>query len=88
MHRPLIEGDPTGLAFRRELETAADAAALRRELEERLAARRDPFAAAEAFSVHDLLDPRETRPALCRWLEWSRPLLEPLRGPRAYGIRP
>jgi acetyl-CoA carboxylase carboxyltransferase component len=76
------------VAFRRELEAAADPAALRRELEERLAARRDPFAAAEAFSVHDLLDPRETRPALCRWLEWSRPLLEPLRGPRAYGIRP
>jgi len=82
-----VEGG-VAVAFRRELEAAEDPAALRRELEERLAAGRDPFAAAESFSVHDLLDPRETRPALCRWLAWSRPLLEALRGPRAYGIRP
>jgi acetyl-CoA carboxylase carboxyltransferase component len=82
-----IEGG-VAVAFRREIEAAADPAALRRELEEKLAGRRDPFAAAESFSVHDLLDPRETRPALCRWLEWSAPLLEALRGPRAYSIRP
>jgi acetyl-CoA carboxylase carboxyltransferase component len=82
-----IEGG-VAVAFRREIEAAADPVALRRELEERLAGRRDPFAAAEGFSVHDLLDPRETRPALCRWLEWSAPLLAALRGPRAYGIRP
>ncbi|MEN8161104.1 MAG: carboxyl transferase domain-containing protein [Myxococcota bacterium] len=82
-----IEGG-VAVAFRRELEAAEDPVALRRELEERLAGGRDPFPRAEGFSVHDLLDPRETRPALCRWLEWSAPLLETLRGPRAYGIRP
>jgi len=82
-----IEGG-VAVAFRREIAAAEDPAALRHELEEKLAGRRDPFAAAGSFSVHDLLDPRETRPALCRWLEWSAPLLEGLRGPRAYGIRP
>ena len=82
-----IEGG-VAVAFRREIEAAQDPAALRHALEERLAGRRDPFASAEGFSVHDLLDPRETRPALCRWMEWSAPLLEALRGPRAYGIRP
>jgi acetyl-CoA carboxylase carboxyltransferase component len=82
-----IEGG-VAVAFRREIAAAEDPAALRHELEEKLAGRRDPFASAESFSVHDLLDPRETRPALCRWLEWSAPLLETLRGPRAYGIRP
>lgn len=29
-----------------------------------------------------------TRLALCRWIEWSVPLLEAQRGPRAYSIRP
>jgi hypothetical protein len=53
-----------------------------------MAGRRDPFAAAETFSVHDLLDPRETRPALCRWIGWSAPMLEALRGPRSYSVRP
>ena len=82
-----IEGG-VAVAFRREIEAAADPVALRHELEERLAGRRDPFAAAEAFAVHDLIDPRETRPALCRWREWSAPQLEALRGPRSYSIRP
>jgi acetyl-CoA carboxylase carboxyltransferase component len=82
-----IEGG-VAVAFRREIEAAPDPAAKRRELEEALASRRDPFAAAEGFSVHDVLDPRETRPALCRWLAWSAPLLETLRGPRAYSVRP
>ena len=82
-----IEGG-VAVAFRRELEAAEDPVALRAELEERLGGARDPFPRAEGFSVHDLLDPRETRPELCRWLEWSAPQLEGLRGPRAYGIRP
>jgi acetyl-CoA carboxylase carboxyltransferase component len=82
-----IEGG-VAVAFRRELEAAADPVALRRELEERLAARRNPFAAAEAFAVHDLLDPRATRPALCRWRAESASELEALRGPRSHSIRP
>jgi acetyl-CoA carboxylase carboxyltransferase component len=82
-----IEGG-VAVAFRRELEAAEDPVALRAELEEKLGGARHPFPRAEGFSVHDLLDPRETRPELCRWLEWSAPQLEGLRGPRAYGIRP
>jgi acetyl-CoA carboxylase carboxyltransferase component len=82
-----IEGG-VAVAFRRELEAAEDPVALRAELEAKLGGARDPFPRAEGFSVHDLLDPRETRPELCRWLEWSAPQLESLRGPRSYGIRP
>jgi acetyl-CoA carboxylase carboxyltransferase component len=69
-----IEGG-VAVAFRREIEAADDPDARRRELEEAFAARRSPFPRAESFSVHDLIDPRETRPRLCRWIEHVWPLL-------------
>ena len=34
-----------------------------------------------------LIDPRETRPMLCRWIEWTRPLLPDLLGPRSFPYR-
>jgi acetyl-CoA carboxylase carboxyltransferase component len=82
-----LEGG-VAVAFRREIEAADDPEAKRRELEERLAARRDPYARAEAFGVADLIDPRHTRAALAAWIEWIQPALARLRGPRAYGLRP
>jgi acetyl-CoA carboxylase carboxyltransferase component len=82
-----IEGG-VAVAFRREIEAADDPVAKRAELEEAFASRRTPFPRAEGFSVHDLIDPRETRPVLCQWLDWHAPLLEKLRGPRRYSIRP
>ena len=72
------------VAFRREIEAAEDPAAKRAELEEAFASRRSPFPRAESFSVHDLIDPRETRPRLCRWLQRVWPLLReqiPIRIP-------
>ena len=34
-----------------------------------LAASQSPFPRAEGFSVHEIIDPRETRPKLIAWLE-------------------
>ena len=82
-----VEGG-VAVAFRREIEAAADPAARRAELEAALASRRDPYARAESFSVHDLIDPRETRPVLCAWLEGVRGLLAQRLGPRSYSVRP
>ena len=31
---------------------------------------------AEAFGVHDMIDPRQTRSRLCQWLDLARPVLE------------
>lgn len=76
-----IEGG-VAVAFRREIEAAPDPEARRAELEEALAARRSPFPRAEAFGVHDLIDPRETRSRLCRWVGHVWPLLEELRPTR------
>lgn len=69
-----IEGG-VAVAFRREIAAAEDPEAKRAELEEAFAAKRSPFPRAESFSVHDLIDPRETRPHLCRWLDHVWPLL-------------
>ena len=69
------------MAFRREIAEAEDPDAKRRELEEKLARGRSPFPRAELFGVHDLIDPRQTRPALCEWLEWSGPLLDARAAP-------
>jgi acetyl-CoA carboxylase carboxyltransferase component len=69
-----IEGG-VAVAFRREIAAAVDPEAKRNELEEALASRRSPFPRAESFGVHDLIDPRETRSRLCRWIGHVWPLL-------------
>jgi acetyl-CoA carboxylase carboxyltransferase component len=82
-----LEGG-VAVAYRREIAAAPDPEAKRRELEEQLASRRSPYARAEVFGVHDLIDPRHTRPVLCEWIDWICPQLQLHRGPRAYTIRP
>ena len=82
-----IEGG-VAVAFRREIAAAPDPDARRRELEEAFAAGRSPFPRAEAFGVHDLIDPRRTRSALCNWIDWIQPRLREHVGPRSHSIRP
>jgi len=82
-----VEGG-VAVAFRREIAAAPDPEARRRELEERFAAARSPFPRAESFGVHDLIDPRETRPRLCDWVEEIQTALAQHRGPRTHAIRP
>ncbi|HCD16910.1 MAG TPA: propionyl-CoA carboxylase, partial [Rhodobiaceae bacterium] len=47
-------------------------AARQKELEEMLAASQSPFPRAEGLSVHEIIDPRETRPKLAAWLELAQ----------------
>ncbi len=82
-----VEGG-VAIAFHREIAAADDPEAKRQELEEQLAAGRSPFPRAEAFSVHELIDPRETRPMLCRWIDRVQPLLPQLLGPSSFSYRP
>ncbi len=76
------------LAYRREIEAAPDPAARRRELEEEMAAAQSVLPRAEDFGLHDLIDPRQTRPHLCDWIDQIQPRLRGLPGPRSYGPRP
>jgi acetyl-CoA carboxylase carboxyltransferase component len=82
-----VEGG-VAVAFGREIAAAPDPEARRRELEEGLAAGRSPFPRAEAFGVHDLIDPRRTRPMLCDWIDWVTPALSAHLGVRRHAIRP
>jgi acetyl-CoA carboxylase carboxyltransferase component len=76
------------LAYGREIAAADDPEARRRELEAEYAAAQSIFPRAEDFGVHDLIDPRETRAALCDWIDEIGPALSTLRGPRGYSPRP
>lgn len=73
-------------AYKAQLEAAEDPAALRAEIEQRLAARQSPFKTAEAFLVEDIIDPRDTRPLLCEFAELAGRVLR--KGPTAHGLRP
>ena len=82
-----VQGGVT-VAFHREIAEAADPEAKRLELEAQLMAQRSPFPMMESFAVHELIDPRQTRARLCRWIDWIEPLLEDLKGPVTWGMRP
>ena len=36
----------------------------------------------------ELIDPRETRPTLCRWIDWIQPQLDELTSPTRFPMRP
>ncbi len=76
------------VAFHKEIAAAEDPDAKRKELEDKLMANRSPFPMMESFAVHELIDPRQTRARLCTWVDWIEPLLEELKGPVTWGMRP
>ena len=76
------------MAFRKEIASAEDPVAKRREIEERLAKGRTPFPQAESFAIHELIDPRKTRAYLYDWIDCCQTLLEGLRGRVTFPIRP
>jgi acetyl-CoA carboxylase carboxyltransferase component len=82
-----VEGG-VAVAFRRALAEAEDPDTMRRELEEKLASARSPYPAAESFAVHDLIDPRETRPLLCQWVDNIQARLQEQVSPVSFGLRP
>jgi len=83
-----IEGG-VAAAFRREIANAPDAKARERELEDQLRAMASPFRTAEAFGVEEIVDPRETRPYLCRFIDAAQARIRTTLGPKAkYGVRP
>jgi acetyl-CoA carboxylase carboxyltransferase component len=76
-------------AYRREIEEAPDPKAREAEIEAELRALSSPFRTAEAFAVEDLIDPRETRPYLCQFIEAMQGRLKTQLGPKARtGVRP
>ena len=60
------------VAYRSEIEAAADPDAALSDIRERLGRLASPFRTAEQFAIEDIVDPRDTRPLLCEFaaLAW------------------
>ena len=56
-------------SYKREIAAAADPKLRERELEAELRELTSPFRTAEAFGVEDIIDPRDTRRYLCRFID-------------------
>jgi acetyl-CoA carboxylase carboxyltransferase component len=82
-----LEGG-VAVAFHRQIAAAPDPEAFRRELEEKLVAQRNPYGRGEGFGANDLIDPRQTRPVLCDWVDRIQMRLREHTGPRSYTYRP
>ena len=83
-----IEGG-VDAAYRREIESAPDPAKRRAELEAELSSLKSPFRTAEAFGIEDLIDPRQTRRYIGRFLEIAyRQLPQDLGLKSKAGVRP
>ena len=82
-----IEGGATA-AYRREIESASDPEAARRDIETRLQAIASPFRTAEAFNIEDIIDPRDTRPMLCDFIETAQDVLRTQLGASAVPYQP
>ncbi|MGD0438141.1 MAG: carboxyl transferase domain-containing protein [Bryobacteraceae bacterium] len=75
-------------AYKRDIESSPDPDARRREIEETLNQFRSPLRTAEAFGVEEIVDPRDTRPLLCEWIEGAYGMLPSELGPKARTCRP
>lgn len=83
-----IEGG-VAAAFRREIAAAEDPKAREAEIEAEFLASASPFRTAEAFGVEEIIDPRQTRSYLRRFLEASQSRLATTVGPKPrLGVRP
>ena len=74
------------VAYKADLAASEDPEALLLQIKERLNRVRSPLRSAEFFEIEDIIDPRETRPLLCRWANLVRSTLRP--GRQAFTYRP
>ena len=68
-------------AYRRIIAESDDPEAKRLEIEDRLEALASPFRTAEAFNIEEIIDPRETRPMVCDFVEMAQAVLQAQLGP-------
>ena len=76
-------------AYRREIAEADDPDKRREEIESELRAMRSVFRTAESFGVEEIIDPRETRRYLGRFVERAYGAMQHNLGPKSFtGVRP
>ena len=74
------------VAYKAELADSDRPDELLAEIKERLNRVRSPHRSAEFFDIEEIIDPRDTRPLLCRWIGLAARTLQP--GPPSFGFRP
>ncbi|MFN3236941.1 MAG: acyl-CoA carboxylase subunit beta [Pseudomonadales bacterium] len=74
------------VAYKAELEAAADRDAHLAKIKQRLNQVRSPFRSAEFFEIEQIIDPRQTREKLCHWSNLVVRTLRP--GESKFGYRP
>ncbi|QDI90492.1 methylmalonyl-CoA carboxyltransferase [Salicibibacter halophilus] len=82
-----IEGG-VQVAYRRELEESENPEQLLNSLMDDMEEIRSPFRTAESFGIEEIIDPRDTRPLLCEWVDDAYRLLPQLLGPSSHTMRP
>jgi acetyl-CoA carboxylase carboxyltransferase component len=82
-----VEGG-VAVAFGKEIAAAENPEKRRLELEVQFRAAQTPFPRGEQLAVHELIDPKETRPFLCEWMETVQPLLPALLGETRFSFKP
>ena len=60
----------------------------RREIEAKLDALASPFKTAESFNIEDIMDPRDTRPMLCEFVEMAQSIIATQLGPTSVPYMP
>ena len=68
-------------AYRRIIAESDNPASKQQEIEEKLEALSSPFKTAEAFNIEEIIDPRETRPLMCEFVELAQEHLKTQLGP-------
>lgn len=63
-------------AYKRVIAESDDPEAKQKEIEARLDALASPFRTAEAFNIEEIIDPRETRPMVCDYIDMAQAVLE------------
>jgi len=68
-------------AYRRVIAESDDPEAKQKEIEAQLDELSSPFKTAEAFNIEEIMDPRDTRPMVCEFIDMAQPILETQLGP-------
>ncbi|MDK1025336.1 MAG: carboxyl transferase domain-containing protein [Gammaproteobacteria bacterium] len=68
-------------AYRRVIAESDDPAAKQKEIEAQLDALSSPFRTAEAFNIEEIMDPRDTRPMVCEFVDMAQAILATQLGP-------
>lgn len=74
------------VAYKQDLADSDDPERLLEEIRDRLNRVRSPHRSAEFFEIEEIIDPRDSRPALCEWVELVQRSI-PL-GPTTFTYRP